>query len=90
MTVGLWRWSRHPNYFGEMLVWWGAWLVSTSILHNFQWFATLSPVFITILLLFFSGIPLLEHKADITYGKSVIQSYNNVQVFQNLYEQSLV
>lgn len=54
MDQGLWAWSRHPNYFGEICVWWGLWLISGHML------AILSPLFITFTLLRWSGIPILE------------------------------
>ena len=61
MTTGLWRYTRHPNYFGECLVWTGIYLISLSgSLRN--WWLILSPVLITTLLLFISGVPLLEKK----------------------------
>jgi steroid 5-alpha reductase family enzyme len=60
MDYGLWRYSRHPNYFGEVTQWWGLWLV---VLPSTYWYvALLSPVTITLLILFVSGIPLLEKK----------------------------
>ncbi|XP_070574426.1 uncharacterized protein [Ptychodera flava] len=65
---GLWKCSRHPNYFGEILSWWGIFIISTSILKGYQWVAVLSPLFVTMMLLFLSGIPLLEKNADDRYG----------------------
>jgi steroid 5-alpha reductase family enzyme len=58
MDRGLWSWSRHPNYFGEALLWWGVWIVGLG--GALGWAAVLGPVTITYLLLFVSGVPLLE------------------------------
>lgn len=68
--TGLWKISRHPNYFGEILLWVGIFIISTSILSYGQWAAVLSPLFITAILLFLSGIPLLEKKADERFFKN--------------------
>lgn len=57
MDRGLWRYSRHPNYFGECLVWWGAWLVALAA--GSAW-TILSPLLMTLLLLKVSGVSLLE------------------------------
>ena len=65
---GLWRYSRHPNYFGEMLVWWGLFIFAVPFLHGAAFAVVIGPVFITLLLLFVSGIPLLERSADEKYG----------------------
>ena len=65
---GLWRYSRHPNYFGEILVWWGIFLCAVPFLHGAAFAVVIGPVFITLLLLFVSGIPLLERSADEKYG----------------------
>ncbi|KAJ3672917.1 hypothetical protein LUZ60_006291 [Juncus effusus] len=66
--VGVWKYSRHPNYFGEILLWWGIFLASTPVLHGAEWLVILGPTFLTLLLLFVSGIPLLEKSADKKYG----------------------
>jgi steroid 5-alpha reductase family enzyme len=65
---GLWRYSRHPNYFGEMLVWWGLFVYVVPVLHGASFAVVIGPVFITLLLLFVSGIPPLERSADEKYG----------------------
>lgn len=60
MDQGLWRYSRHPNYFGEVTQWWGIFIVSLSIPAGF--ITIIGPVTITLLILFVSGVPLLEKK----------------------------
>ena len=65
---GLWRYSRHPNYCGEMLVWWGLFVFAVPFLHGAAFAVVIGPVFITLLLLFVSGIPLLEKSADKRWG----------------------
>jgi steroid 5-alpha reductase family enzyme len=62
MDRGLWGWSRHPNYFGEALMWWGYFAVGFGASH--QWWLILSPVLITFLLLQVSGVTLMEEKMD--------------------------
>lgn len=57
MDRGLWAWSRHPNYFGECLAWWGAWLVAVAA--GASW-TVVSPLLMTVLLLRVSGVALLE------------------------------
>jgi steroid 5-alpha reductase family enzyme len=74
IDVGVWRASRHPNYLGEMLVWLGMYVVVTPVLNGaYIWWALLSPVYIIVLLLFVSGIPLLEKSADKKWG--TLQKY---------------
>jgi steroid 5-alpha reductase family enzyme len=68
VTSGLWRWSRHPNYFGELLVWWGIFVFAVPFLHGLAFLTAAGPVFITLLLLFVSGIPLLEKSAEERFG----------------------
>lgn len=62
METGLWKFSRHPNYFGELMMWWGIFIIIIPI-PNSLWFI-ISPLTITGLLLFVSGIPLLEKKQE--------------------------
>ena len=65
---GLWSRSRHPNYFGEIVLWIGVMLIALPVLQGWQWVALISPVFVTLLLTRVSGIPLLEKKADQKWG----------------------
>ncbi|MBN2656378.1 MAG: DUF1295 domain-containing protein [Spirochaetales bacterium] len=75
---GLWKYSRHPNYFGEMLVWWGLFVVVTPALGGLKFLTVAGPVFITLLLLFVSGIPLLEKSAEKKYGENPLyRSYRD-------------
>lgn len=68
ITTGLWARSRHPNYFGEILLWVGVAIIALPVLHGWQWVALISPVFVTLLLTRLSGVPLLEAKADKKWG----------------------
>jgi steroid 5-alpha reductase family enzyme len=61
LDTGLWRYSRHPNYFGEATMWWGIWIIAMGSLP-FPWWTIISPLSITFLLLFVSGVPILEKK----------------------------
>ncbi|HBH61629.1 MAG TPA: steroid 5-alpha reductase [Nitrospiraceae bacterium] len=60
MTQGLWTYTRHPNYFGEVTLWWGMYLIALSVPQG--WASILGPLTITFLILKVSGIPLLEEK----------------------------
>ncbi len=62
MQTGLWKFSRHPNYFGEILMWWGIFIITVPLPGSL--FFIISPVTITLLLVFVSGIPLLEKKYE--------------------------
>ena len=71
MTGGLWRYTRHPNYFGEIVLWVGILIIALPVLQGWQWVALISPVFVTLLLTRVSGVPLLEKKADKKWGGQV-------------------
>lgn len=58
LTTGLWHYTRHPNYFGELAMWWGIFLIVLPI--SWGWLAVISPLTISLLLLYVSGIPMLE------------------------------
>ncbi len=75
---GVWSISRHPNYLGEILVWSGVWLIAIGALPELssKLAALISPLYITLLLLFVSGVPLLERAAEERWGKdSAYQAY---------------
>lgn len=60
MDKGLWKYSRHPNYFGEVTLWWGIWIISMSI--NPVWWSAIGPLTISYLILFVSGVSMLEKR----------------------------
>lgn len=60
MQGGLWAYTRHPNYFGEVAQWWGIWLIALAVQNG--WLTVVGPLTITTLILKVSGIPLLEKK----------------------------
>ena len=68
ISTGLWSWSRHPNYFGEIILWIGVAIIALPILQGWQWITLISPIFITLLLTRISGIPMLEKRADEKWG----------------------
>ena len=68
IRTGLWSRSRHPNYFGEIVLWIGVTIITIPVLQGWQWVAMISPVFVAILLTRISGIPLLQKKADAKWG----------------------
>lgn len=68
IKTGLWSRSRHPNYFGEIMLWVGVSVIALPILQGWQWVALISPIFVTLLLTRVSGVPLLESKADKKWG----------------------
>ncbi len=62
MREGLWQYTRHPNYFGEVMQWWGIWVVSLSVANGF--YTIVGPLTITYLILKVSGVPMLEKKME--------------------------
>ena len=71
MDRGLWSYTRHPNYFGESLVWWGLFLITIANISNF--WTVISPIVITFLLLRVSGVALLER--DIAERRPTYREY---------------
>ncbi len=70
MTTGLWRYSRHPNYFGEVTLWWGIYLIALGIPNG--WLTIIGPITITFLILKVSGIPMLEKHYE---GRADFEEY---------------
>ena len=68
INTGLWSWSRHPNYFGEITLWFGVALIALPALVGWQLVTLISPVFVFLLITRVSGVPLLEKHADKTWG----------------------
>ena len=68
ITTGLWAKSRHPNYFGEIVLWIGVTIMAIPVLQGWQWVALISPIFVTVLLTRVSGVPMLEAKANKKWG----------------------
>jgi steroid 5-alpha reductase family enzyme len=65
---GLWGRSRHPNYFGEIVLWTGLFIAGLDVWRGVQWITVLSPVFVAVLLTRVSGIPMLEARAEERWG----------------------
>lgn len=64
IQTGLWSWSRHPNYFGEIVLWIGVAIIAAPVFDGWEWLGLLSPAFVIVLLTRVSGIPILEERAD--------------------------
>lgn len=62
ITSGLWQYTRHPNYFGEALLWWGIWFYALALPYG--WITVIGPITITLLLRYVSGVPMLEKKYE--------------------------
>ncbi|MDA1104748.1 MAG: DUF1295 domain-containing protein [Gemmatimonadetes bacterium] len=75
---GLWAWSRHPNYFGEIVLWVGVAIIAYPELAGWQYVTLVSPLFVYLLLTRVSGIPLLEERAQAKWGEDPeYQAYRN-------------
>jgi steroid 5-alpha reductase family enzyme len=68
ITSGLWAWSRHPNYFGEITLWVGIALIALPALSGWQYVTLISPLFVYLLLTRVSGVPILEKRAEERWG----------------------
>ena len=73
ISTGLWAYSRHPNYFGEILLWFGIAIMSFSSLSGLQYLTLISPIFVYILLVYISGIRILENNGYKKWGH--LESY---------------
>lgn len=78
MRYGIWHYSRHPNYFGETLMWWGIFLIAINAPNGF--YAIISPLVITILLRFFTGVPLLEKAMENNVEYQEYKKHTNIFV----------
>ena len=70
VTSGIWSWSRHPNYFGEILLWCGITIIALPVLQGWQFITLISPIFIIILLTQISGVRLLELRGKKKWGEN--------------------
>ena len=68
ITTGLWARSRHPNYFGEIVLWTGIAVMSFSSLEGLQYLTLISPIFTYLLLVYVSGVRMLEARGDLKWG----------------------
>ena len=76
ITTGLWARSRHPNYFGEIVLWTGIAVMSFSSLEGLQYLTLISPIFTYLLLVYVSGVRMLEARGDLKWGdKPEYQEY---------------
>jgi len=68
INSGLWAWSRHPNYFGEIILWLGIAIIAFPSMEGGELLGLISPLFVYVLLTKISGIPMLEKSSDIKWG----------------------
>lgn len=68
ISTGIWSWSRHPNYFGEILLWIGITVIALPVLQGWQFITLISPIFIIFLLTQVSGVRLLELRGKKKWG----------------------
>ena len=68
ISTGIWSWSRHPNYFGEILLWIGITMIALPVLQGWQFITLISPIFIIFLLTQVSGVRLLELRGKKKWG----------------------
>jgi steroid 5-alpha reductase family enzyme len=71
IRTGLWAWSRHPNYFGEIVLWLGVAIIALPVLQGWALVTLISPLWVILQLTVISGIPMLEKKADKKWGGQV-------------------
>ena len=69
INIGLWKYIRHPNYLGEIIIWFGIFVISLNYIGSFSsMLSILSPIFVYILLRYLSGVPQLEKRGDQKWG----------------------
>jgi steroid 5-alpha reductase family enzyme len=68
ISSGLWAWSRHPNYFGEITLWTGIAVMALPVLSGWRWVTLISPLFVYLLITRVSGVPMLEARAEKRWG----------------------
>ncbi len=78
MCIGLWHYTRHPNYFGEITMWWGLALMTLTL--PYWWLALISPITITTLIRYVSGIPMLEPLMEKYEGWSDYKARTNMLI----------
>lgn len=78
LNTGLWRYSRHPNYFGELAQWWGIALIALQV--SFGWVGLAGPVTLTVLIVFISGIPPIERRRSKDAAYRAYQKHTNVLI----------
>ncbi len=79
ISSGLWSYSRHPNYFGEILLWIGMAIISLPVLLGWEYITLISPLFVYMLLTKMSGIPILEKQSNERWGnQSDYQNYKKI------------
>ncbi len=71
IRVGLWSWSQHPNYFGEIVLWTGIAIFAIPVISGAQWFCLISPIFVFVLLRYISGVNLSHEIGDKRWGDNL-------------------
>ena len=70
IDVGLWKYIRHPNYLGEIIIWFGIFVISINYINSiFTILSILSPIFVFVLLRFLTGVPQLEQRGEEKWGQ---------------------
>tara|TARA_B100001057_G_scaffold464393_1_gene519543 strand:+ start:1274 stop:2179 length:906 start_codon:yes stop_codon:yes gene_type:complete len=82
ISSGLWSWSRHPNYFGEIILWLGVAIIAFPTMNGGEFLGLISPIFVYVLLTKISGIPMLEKSSDKKWGtdENYLKYKNNTPI----------
>lgn len=80
IMTGLWKYSQYPNYLGEILCWVGIFIYTSTVLEAWEWLSVVSPLWISLLLIKISGIPLLEKRA--------YEKYKHLETYQHYIQQT--